>query len=127
VSWTPIDALGESNDAPSRGEIEAYAGIRLGASVADVRARLDQVLTKRTLFVKLSLEPGELDAFLRDSPFQEPLSSGAISELLTADPRPDWFTPERTKQPLSGETDTAAVLVDKCATSRVVVYVVAHS
>jgi len=127
VSWTSLDALGESNDTPSRDQIETYAGIRLPSGAADVRARLEQVMTKRTMFVRLSLGPDELAAFLRDSPFAELLSPDELPELLTRGPRPDWFAPERATSYLTGETDRSAVLVDSGEASRPVVYVVARS
>lgn len=122
-----IGALGESNESPSRSQIEAYAGIRLPAGATDVRARLDQVLTKRTMFVRLSLDLGELDAFLRDSRFGEPLSADAFPELLRSRPRPDWFVPEQATRFVAGETARSAVLVATDEPERPVVYVVARS
>jgi len=127
VSWSSLDALGESNDAPSRDQIETYARIRLPSGAADVRARLEQVMTKRTMFVRLSLGADELDAFLSDSPFAGLLSAGELPELLTRDPRPDWFAPERATSYLTAETNRSAVLVDSGEVSRPVVYVVARS
>jgi hypothetical protein len=127
VSWTSLDALGESNDAPSRDQIETYARIRLPSGAADVRARLEQVMTKRTIFVRLSLGPDDLDAFLSDSPFAGLLTRGELPELLTRDPRPDWFAPERATSYLTAETNRSAVLVDSGEVSRPVVYVVARS
>ena len=92
-----------------------------------VRARLDQVMTKRTMFVRLSLDPGELDTFLRDSRFDEPLSADAFPELLTCRPRPDWFVPERATRFVAGATARSAVLVGTDDPERPVVYVVARS
>jgi hypothetical protein len=44
-----LGALGESNDSPSQAEVERLAGIRIPASAAQLRARVDLVITKRTL------------------------------------------------------------------------------
>ena len=127
MSWSSLGALGESNDAPSRDQIETYARIRLPPGAADVRARLEQVMTKRTMFVRLSLGRDELDAFLDDSPFAGLRAGGELPELLTRDPRPDWFAPERARSYLTAEANRSAILVDSGEASRPVAYVVARS
>jgi hypothetical protein len=127
MTWNALDALGESTDAPSRGQVEALAGIRLPRSADDVRARLDQVLTKRTIFVRLTVDRGELDSVLGRPPFDGPLSSAAVPVLLTAEPRPGWFRPERARLFVAGEAARSAVLADVSDPAQPVLYVVARS
>jgi hypothetical protein len=127
MTWNALDALGESTDAPSRGQIEAFAGIRLPPSADDVRARLDQVLTKRTIFVRLAVDRSDLDSVLGHPPFDGPLSSEAVPALLTTEPRPGWFAPERARRFVAGEAARSALLADVSDPARPVLYVVARS
>lgn len=127
VTARSIGALGESNEAPSREQIEAYTGVHIPSSVTDVRARLDQVVTKRTVYLRLSIDRSELGSFLRDSPFREPLAAEPISELLKSEFRPDWFTPEKAHQHLTGETTRAAIVIDTTDPMHWVVYMLVRS
>ena len=127
MTWNALGSLGESTDVVSRSQIEALAGIVLPPSADDVRARLDQVLTKRTIFVRLSVDRGELDSVLGRPPFDGPLSSDEVPALLTADPRPEWFAPERASRFAAGGSARSALLADLTAPARPVLYVVARS
>jgi hypothetical protein len=122
-----MGALGESNESPSLSQIEAYSGMQIPPYAGGLRARLDQVMTKRLLFVRFTIDPKQLDDCLRESPFHEPLLASAVPDLLKQDTRPEWFTPERARRFLAGETARQAILVDTSEPSSWVVYVAARS
>jgi hypothetical protein len=120
-----LGALGEVDHSPSRAQIEALARVHIPPSAGELRARLQQVLTKRTLHLRFSLDPSELEAALRASPLGERLSLPSVPALLTAKERPDWFAPARARHFSAAETAGAAILVDTTEPSRWVVYIVA--
>src|ERR1051326_4783743 len=130
MAYHSIGALGESNDAPSRSQIEAATGIRIPSDATGLRARIDQVLTKRTAFVRFSLPTASVAAFLADSAFREPLREGAtLPDLLLIQPHPEWFTPAATADRgfCTTHTPRAAILVDATKPARSVIYLVARS
>lgn len=124
MSWP---GLGESTESPSRGQIEAYSGLRIPSGASDLRARLNQVITKRTLFVRFLLDPSGVESFLLDSPFREPLSAAAVPDQLKDAFRPAWFVPEAARTFVAGATARAAILIDMSEPAKWVVYVTARS
>jgi hypothetical protein len=128
TQYHSLGALGEMNTSPSREQIETAARIGIPPDASGLRARLDQAITKRTVFVRFSLPRTSLAPFLDASPFRAPLLEGAtMPDLLVAEPRPDWFTPATGRTSLVGETARAAILVDTTDPVWWVVYVVARS
>jgi hypothetical protein len=128
ITWLhSIASLGESDESLSPSQIEAYSRIRIPPAASNVLARLDQVITKRTLYIRFSVESAEVESFLQDSPFHEPLSESALSPLLLAQSRPDWFKPEQAPHYLTGETASEAILIDTSASSHWVIYLVVRS
>jgi hypothetical protein len=121
-----IGALGESDDSPSREQIEAYTGIVIDERTSAVRARVDQVLTKQTVFLRFSIAPSDLQALIGASPFSE-LSREFAPGLLQTQPRPEWFRPEDAPDYLAGEASGRAILVDTTQSSSWTVFVVARS
>jgi len=122
----PLGALGESNDSPSRSEIEILAGAPIPASASELQARVDLVITKRTLFLRFSADRAEVEAFLRGVGI-ELLSESGIPSFLLADGRPQWFRPESARQFRAGESPRKAVLVESPDEPRCTVYLRARS
>jgi hypothetical protein len=127
VVFRSLGALGESNEAPSLSEIETYGHIRLPPDVRDVKARVDLVITKRTLFARFTIDPAELPALLASSRLEAPLTSRDRPTQLDAAFAPAWWAPRRARTWRAGATERAAILVDTSAASGYVVYLIALS
>jgi hypothetical protein len=122
-----LGSLGESNDSPSQAEVERLSGIRIPESAAQLQARVDVVITKRTLYLRFSLSQDELQSLLEQLQIESMSKAEIPRDLLSSD-RPDWFMPERAKQFLAGEQRRRAVLIaiDESKVSRCTVYLKAR-
>jgi hypothetical protein len=121
-------ALGESRESVSPDDIRAYAGVQIPPGARDLRSRLEQVLTKRTLLVRFTLDRAQLASFLRGSPFGDALAAGRTlpAEMAISSP-PPWWTPEKSRTFLVGQARGAAIVVDIDDPASCVVYLVAQS
>jgi hypothetical protein len=122
-----IGVLGESNDSPTRSQIETFTGVHIPPSTRDLKARLDLVITKRTLMARLTIEPSELSALVKDSPFKELLSLPNQPDQLNVSDPPSWWTPHRARTFLTATARKAAILVDTGGVDGYVVYLIARS
>jgi len=127
-----MGALGESDDTPTLSQIETYTGVRIPPGARDLKARLELIITKRTLIARFTIEPAELSALLSNSPFKELLSSQDKPVLLDIPDAPPWWTPQKAVSFLTATSTTrrAAILVDTArtaSTGRYVVYLIARS
>lgn len=121
-----LGSLGESNESPSRAEIERLAGVRIPESAAHLQARVDLVITKRTLYLRFVLDRNELRPFLSELHIESWSTADIPRDLLSSE-RPAWFTPERAQQFRAGEQQRRLVLVDETETSRCTVYLKARA
>ena len=121
-----LGALGESDNSPSRSEIERLAGLRIPGSASDLQARIDLVITKRTLFLRFALERNELQPFLDELKTERWSSTDVPRDLLPSD-RPKWFEPDHARQFLAWEGRGRAVLVDVTDSVRCTVYLKARA
>jgi hypothetical protein len=122
-----MGAVGESDDAPSWSQIETYTGVRIPPGSRDLKAHLELVITKRTMIARFTIEPGELPALVKNSPFKELLSSPNQPEQLSVSDAPSWWIPHRARSFLTATARQEAILVDTARTDRYVVYLIARS
>ena len=122
-----LGALGDSNDAPSRQEVELYGKIRIPPNAGDLHARLQTFVTKRTLMARFSIVPGDLSDLLKSGSFPMLRSPPSIPDELSPSLKPPWWTPETARSYLVGAHDRGAILVDTGQPGRYVVYLLRRS
>jgi hypothetical protein len=124
LSLRSLSALADTDDAPSRHDVEVYGGVELPPDVRDLRARVRIVLTKRQLLARFSITPDELPALLASGGFRE-LRAGPFPRSVP-DP-PDWWTPEVARSSRMVESGRGAILVVVDRPDRYLVYLARDS
>ncbi|HEY3703791.1 MAG TPA: hypothetical protein VGL22_01950 [Terracidiphilus sp.] len=120
-----LGSLGQSEDFPSQADIQRLAGLPVPRDALNVRARIDLVITKRTLYLRFSLSPEDTQAFL-DGLQADSLTSTSISRDLLSSERPRWFAPETATRYRAAELPRRAILVDETDPALYTVYLKAR-
>jgi hypothetical protein len=125
--YRSMGALGESNDSPTPDEIATYTGVKIPVAAYDLHARLELVMTKRTVIARFGIAPADLPAVLAGSPFTALHPSQSQPAVLRVSDPPAWWLPHQARAFSAAEVGRAAMLVDTTQADRYVVYLVARS
>ena len=115
---------GETNDAPTRGRIENLGGLHIPPNARDLRARMQQVMTKNFLFARFTVSAADLPAVMDGGQFPKPTPTppSMLPSTAVGSDAPDWWTPNRDRALLVTKGPRTTIIIDASDPKEVVVY-----